>query len=142
MRTGFTLPELVIVLVVIGLVLGVAAPKTTQWRDQRAVNRAVNETVLFYERVRFVAVIRSRTFQIEFGPEGYSAVSELPGTPVRFSARGPVRRGVALTVSRSVIRLSPNGLGYGAANTKLVFRRGSAAESLTVSRLGRLKRWK
>jgi hypothetical protein len=32
------------------------------------------------------------------------------------------------------------GLGYGAANLTLVARRGRAAESLVVSRLGRL-RW-
>ncbi len=54
---------------------------------------------------------------------------------------GPARHGVTLTASRSVIRIYSNGMGLGAANTKLVVRRGAAAESLTTSRLGRLKRW-
>jgi hypothetical protein len=40
-----------------------------------------------------------------------------------------------------VIRVGPNGIGWGAANTQLILRRGAAAESLTTSRLGRLKWW-
>ena len=51
------------------------------------------------------------------------------------------RHGVALEASRAEIRLYPNGLGLGAANTKLVFRRGEAADSITISRLGRIRRW-
>jgi hypothetical protein len=46
-----------------------------------------------------------------------------------------------MRVSRPVIRLSPVGLGLGGSNTKVVLYRGAAAESLTTSRLGRLKRW-
>jgi hypothetical protein len=48
---------------------------------------------------------------------------------------------VSFRASRPVIRLYPNGFGLGAANTKIVLERGAAAESLTTSRLGRLKRW-
>jgi hypothetical protein len=54
---------------------------------------------------------------------------------------GPARHGVVLLASRAVIRLDPTGLGFGAANSTLVLRRGAVAESLTTSRLGRLKRW-
>jgi hypothetical protein len=33
----------------------------------------------------------------------------------------------------------PRGLGFGAANLSLVLSRGDAADTLTVSRLGRVK---
>jgi len=36
---------------------------------------------------------------------------------------------------------APNGLGYGASNLTVVLRRGSAAETIFVSRLGRVRRW-
>ncbi len=45
-----------------------------------------------------------------------------------------------LEVSRPTIRISVTGLGYGAANTKLVFRRGTVADSLATSRIGRIRR--
>jgi hypothetical protein len=48
---------------------------------------------------------------------------------------------VGLDASRAVIRIDPTGLGYGAANSTIVLQRGAVAESLTTSRLGRLKRW-
>jgi hypothetical protein len=33
-----------------------------------------------------------------------------------------------------------NGMGYGAANTRAIVTRGIAAETVTVSRLGRVRR--
>ena len=141
MRRGFTLIEVLIVIVVIGIMAGLAVPRAKKWGDRRAVRRAGNEAALFYYRVRFAAVLKSATIRIEFAPDLFTAASESPSVSVNVSIPGPARHGVRLNVSRSVIRLYPNGLGLGPANTKLVFRRGSAAESLTVSRLGRLKRW-
>jgi hypothetical protein len=48
--------------------------------------------------------------------------------------------GTSLSTSRDSIAYAANGLGYGAANSRYIVRRGHAAESLTVSRLGRVKR--
>ena len=142
MRSGFTLTEILMVIVIIGIMAGLAVPRATKWRDRVAVQRAGNEAALFYQRVRFAAVLKSVTVRIGFEPDLFTAASESPSVNLIVRTPGPARHGVSLEVSRSVIRLYPNGLGLGPANTKLVFRRGSAAESLTVSRLGRLKRWK
>jgi hypothetical protein len=48
--------------------------------------------------------------------------------------------GVTIAANRDSITYDVRGLGYGAANVTLVARRGRAADSLVVSRLGRL-RW-
>jgi hypothetical protein len=48
--------------------------------------------------------------------------------------------GVSLSTNRDSLAYDVRGLGYGAANLTLVARRGRAAESLVVSRLGR-QRW-
>ena len=47
---------------------------------------------------------------------------------------------VAFTTTRDSMAYAPNGLGYGASNLTVVLRRGSAAETLFVSRLGRVRR--
>jgi hypothetical protein len=53
----------------------------------------------------------------------------------------PVGRtyGVVLSATRDSIAFDARGLGYGAANLTLVARRGSAADTLVVSRLGRAR---
>jgi hypothetical protein len=48
--------------------------------------------------------------------------------------------GVALSSTRDSLAYDVRGLGYGAANLTMIARRGAAAESLVVSRLGRV-RW-
>ena len=48
--------------------------------------------------------------------------------------------GVRLTVTRDSIAYAANGMGYGAANTRVILSRGAAAETVTVSRLGRVRR--
>ena len=47
--------------------------------------------------------------------------------------------GVSLVTTRDSIAFDARGLGYGAANLTLVARRGAAADTLVVSRLGRTR---
>jgi len=48
---------------------------------------------------------------------------------------------VALEVSNPVVVFDPIGLAWGLSNTKVVLRRGVRSETITLSRLGRVKRW-
>jgi hypothetical protein len=48
--------------------------------------------------------------------------------------------GVSMWSSRDSMAYAPNGLGYGASNLTLVLRRGAAVETVSVSRLGRVRR--
>lgn len=141
MRRGFTLIEMATVLVVIGVMTGLAVPRVGGYMDWLAVNRAEAETAAFYNRARIAAVYRAVRVRIEFTGDSLVAIAEGAIDSVVGRIPGPERFGVALVASRVEIRLYPNGLGLGAANTKLVFRRGAAADSLTISRLGRIRRW-
>ena len=97
---------------------------------------------MFYHRARFAAIFRAQRVRIEFGQDSLRATLEGVEDSTFLVWPGPARHRVELTSSREVIRIHPNGFGWGGANTKLVVRRGMAAESLTTSRLGRLKRWR
>ena len=141
MRKGFTLLEIAIVITVVGILTALTAPRIAAYADRLAVRRAEDETAAFFNMVRIAAVYRAVRIRVCFTSDSLVAVAE--GDPETIVRRipGPARFGVALFASRTVVRLYPNGLGLGAANTKLVFRKGAAADSLTISRLGRIRTW-
>lgn len=130
-----------VVLAVMGIVSAYAVPRLGRWLDRLAVHRATTELVSFYNRARMTAIFRSSTVRLEFTAGSLRAVLEGVSDTVVISEPGPARHGVRLTASRSVIRIYPNGFGRGAANTRLIVARGAAADTLTTSRIGRLKRW-
>jgi prepilin-type N-terminal cleavage/methylation domain-containing protein len=141
MRRGITILEMLTVLAILGIVLLVTTPRVVGWRDSLLTQRAARELAMFYSRARLGAVFRARRVRIEFSQDSLWAVFEGPSDSAFLRHPGPGRHGVSLAASRRVIRLAPTGIGWGPANTKLVLRRGAAAESLTTSRLGRLKLW-
>jgi hypothetical protein len=65
------------------------------------------------------------------GPLGWEPYARWPG---------PAAAGVALRVTNPEIVFGPLGLGWGLANTRVELRRGSQIETITTSRLGRVKR--
>ena len=138
---GVSLPELLVALVIVASLLAVAIPRYARVRDAIATDRAARELALFYAQARYGAILRGTRVRIEFGADSLRAVYESVYDSVFILRPGPVRHGVSFTASRSVIWVYPNGFGLGAANTKLVVQRGAAAESLTTSRMGRMKRW-
>jgi prepilin-type N-terminal cleavage/methylation domain-containing protein len=142
MRRGFSLLELLVVLTIVGTLVALVAPRWARLRDRLAVHRAATEVTGFYHAARYAAILRARHVRIEFGSGRLEATYEGGTADSAFLIRvGPERHGVLLEASRAVLRIGPDGLGSGAANTRLVLRRGTAADTLTTSRLGRLKRW-
>jgi Tfp pilus assembly protein FimT len=134
--------EVLIVLAIVSLVATLAAARTLGWNDRLAVRRAAAEVWSFYGRARYGAVLGTAQVRIEVSGDSLRAVYEGAADSVFLAQPGPSRHGVELTASRPVLRVAANGFGRGASNTKLILRRGEAAESLTVSRLGRMKRWR
>jgi prepilin-type N-terminal cleavage/methylation domain-containing protein len=141
MPRGISLIEMVVVLGVSGTLLAIAVPRWSRARDGVAVRQAALELATFYQAARHGAIRRATRVRIELRPDSLVAVYEAATDSTFLAWPGPARRGVTLVATRAVIRVDPAGLGYGAANSTLVLRRGAVAESLTTSRLGRLKRW-
>jgi prepilin-type N-terminal cleavage/methylation domain-containing protein len=138
-RRGLTLVELCLVLTIIGLVTSLAARQLGLYLDRAAVRAAVVEAATVVARARDEAVARRAPVSVRFDTVADALELRMAGTTLSRAVLGHAH-GVALSVNRDSLAYDLRGLGYGAANLTLVARRGRAADSLVVSRLGRL-RW-
>jgi prepilin-type N-terminal cleavage/methylation domain-containing protein len=141
MRQGQTLPELLVVLTIVGTLAAVAAPRVREARDQAIVRDGATEIVATLRSARAAALRRDARAIVEFDTLAAAARVTVDADTLlvhRFGAD----LGVTLEVSRDSVIYGPSGRGYGATNTTLVIRRGSAADTVTVSRLGRVRRAK
>src|SRR3972149_10636316 len=127
MRRGVTLLELAMLCTTVGALSAMAFPRAARWLAGIAVSRAAGEIASFYQTARFKAIFRSQRVRLEFGQDTLRAVFEGPSDSVFLRWAGPARHGVSLVPTRPVIRAQPNGLGLGAAHTKVVLKEGVAA---------------
>jgi type II secretory pathway pseudopilin PulG len=138
-RWGHTLLELVLVVTIIGLVSVAGVSALAQHLDRLEVRAAVAEAAGALARARDEALARHAPVSVRIDTVRATLTLRARGArPVEY-ALGHAH-GVSLSTSRDSIAFDARGLGYGAANLTLVARRGAAADTLVVSRLGRV-RW-
>lgn len=138
-RAGLTLIELCLVLTIIGLVTTIAVRRLGLYLDRAAARAAIVEAAAVVARARDEAVAQRIPASVRLDTVADALELRMGGVTISRSALGHAH-GVSLTTNRDSLAYDVRGLGYGAANLTLVARRGRAAESLVVSRLGRL-RW-
>jgi prepilin-type N-terminal cleavage/methylation domain-containing protein len=139
MRRGTTVPELIVVLTIVGVLVTITIGRTAALRDRASVRAAASETVATFALARRWSLSRASRTAITFDTSAATLiVRSYADTITRRSLRSS--HGVGLSASRDSMAYAPNGLGYGASNLTLVLRRGDAAETVFVSRLGRVRR--
>ena len=137
---GFALTELLWVVAVLAILSVIAWPGMHRMADRLAVRRAGNDLVAFYHHARFRAIFASQAVEMDFAADSLTA-RFAGGSATRFAVwPGPQALGVSFRTTRRRVQVQPTGVGWGAANTKLVLRRGAAADSFAISRLGRIRR--
>jgi prepilin-type N-terminal cleavage/methylation domain-containing protein len=142
MRKGFSLTEVTIVLLVVGALAGVGLPRLRPVLDRIATDRAAVEVTTALAVARWSAVSWGTRARLRIAADSLR-IDRLEGDDwvPRWRQPGPADLGVDLDVSNDEVVFGPTGLGWGASNTKVVLRRGSHVETITTSRLGRVKRW-
>jgi prepilin-type N-terminal cleavage/methylation domain-containing protein len=137
-RRAFTLIELVLVLAIAGLIVLIGLRQLQLYLDRIATRDSVRAAGAVVVRARDEAVAMHTPVSVVI--DTAAASLELRSRSDTF-ARTPLghMHGVSLTTTRDSIAFDVRGLGYGAANLTLVVRRGVAADTLTVSRLGRVR---
>jgi prepilin-type N-terminal cleavage/methylation domain-containing protein len=135
---GYTLAELAVVIAVAGLVTIPAIRGLAHQLDRLAVRSAIGEAASVVARARDHALARHEIVSLRIDTARAELLLRTRLEPLARHALGHAH-GVSLAATRDSIAFDARGLGHGAANFTLVARRGSAADTLVVSRLGRVR---
>jgi prepilin-type N-terminal cleavage/methylation domain-containing protein len=138
MQRAFTLPELMLVLAVAGILMGIALPPLSQAADRIEVQAAASQLVSAHQRARVMAVAKGQVLTLTIDSASLTITSQVAATPL-WSQRGPAGLGVTLTGSARRFTFAPEGYTLGLSNAALHLARGSATRTVFFSRVGRVR---
>jgi hypothetical protein len=105
------------------------------------VDEAVDRFAALHETTRQLAMARSNLARLELDTARRSVTLSSRTIEDRWDTVATRPLGQAkVTASQTVVTFTPYGTGWGFSNATIVMSRGGVAETLTVSRSGRLKR--
>ena len=133
-----TLAELLITLVVAGILAAVGARATAYAFDGAAVHAAGAELRAAFAAARTLAALRAARTAVHLDSAAGTVVVAA-GTDTLRRLTLHVQYGVRLSATRDSMAYAPPGLGVGAANLRVVLTRNRAADTVVVSRLGRVR---
>ncbi len=138
-RRGSTLVEQMTILAVTGVLAAIAVAGAGRLLDAAWVHIAARDTRDLLALAREQAIATGTRTAVRLDAAAHRVVVHAAGdTIARYDALE--HGGVRIETTRDSLAYTPAGLGYGAANLRLVLRKGASAETVTVSRLGRVSR--
>ena len=139
MQRGMTAIEMLVVVSMIALMIGITIPTFGRLRDGISVRNATAEAMSAFAVARQSALVRGARAGIGIDkPPGYITVAIGGELLLQRNLEGMY--GVSLVSTRDSTAYSQLGHGFGAANLSLVIARGRVAETIFVSREGRVRR--
>lgn len=145
-RGGFTLAEMLVVLVIMGLMAAMAGPRMSRWFQSLASRGASNQVAADLMLARTHAVREGRTvsFRVESATLYLVTLDNTNGTAARELKRVDLSRMHPGTTVAPTGRIAfdSRGMLRESASTSGAVRvaRGNAADTITVSGVGRIKR--
>lgn len=138
MQRGFTIIELTITLVIAAILSAIVLPRAAGFIDSIEVRGAVTEIEALFSTARHAAIARGAQATLDIDP-ARAIVSVRAGADTIATREVGSAHGVSLQGTRTSITYSPTGMGYGAGNLSLIVARGRLADTIFVSRLGRVR---
>lgn len=138
MRHAFTIFELTVTLCIMLVLSAIAMPWAGKLLDRVRVRGAVTEIEALFSGARHIAISRSAPSAVDIDTAGDIIRVSVGGETVRTRSIG-LDHDVRIGATRLHMSYSPTGMGYGASNLSVFVRRSSAADTVFVSRLGRLR---
>ncbi len=137
-RRGATLVEQLWLLVLTGALAALAMTSGGKLFAALDVAMAAQETVDLLALARDHAIATGGRTAVRFDVAGTRVVVHAGRDTI---AVGDFHgSGLTLEATRDSLSYAPSGLGVGAANLRLVLKRSARADTITVSRLGRVQR--
>ncbi len=137
-RDGFTLLDQLLALCLLAVLLAIGMQTMASLRDRlavRAAGRAVRDALALAREHANAAGVRTAVRINRY--DGTLAVHTGSDTLQRVLVQRV--HGVSLDATRDSLAYQPSGLGFGSANLSIVLARGDRRDTVTVSRLGRVK---
>lgn len=143
-RRGFTLPELLLVVVIMGLMASMAGPRLLRWAQIAGQRGAANQVVADLSLARVQAVRQGQTVSLRItSPTAYRVtVDDAAGTAVRTLKTMDLAqsyRTVALDPAAARIAFDSRGMLRTAQNTVTVAH-GTVHRTINISAVGRIYR--
>jgi type II secretion system protein H len=138
MRKAFTLPELMLVIAVVGILTSLALPSLSGAINRIEVEGAANRLITAHRRARIMAIARGQVVLLSIDSTQLT-ISAQGGTEPLWSDIGPAAAGVELAGPARRFTFSPGGITLGFSNATLQLTRGSTTRTLVISRLGRIR---
>lgn len=139
-RTGLTLVELLIVIILVGMLALIIVPPAVRLRDRLAVDHATRLLVAAHTRARLLAATERRAMQLDLQPDALVVRARLVpvDTAERWRHPGPASDAVTVTGMPHLLYIAPSGIPFGLANNTYTLTRGAARRQVVVSRYGRI----
>lgn len=137
MRRGFTLLELVLAFVIIGLTLGTALPRIAALRDGWVAEQAAQAIVQAHRRARLSAILLSRPVVLTVAADSLTIANAADS--VIWRSPGPASGGAVLAGPVRKLTFSPVGITMGLSNATFRVSCGVSLRTVIVSRLGRVR---
>lgn len=142
-RGGFTLAEMLIVVVIIGIALAMAVPRMQGVLHESALQGALNQTAsdLTLTRLRAVRSATRVSLKINAAGTGYSVIVDPTGTidTLKSVSFADDAKGLVLAPADSSVIFDSRGLLVNGTRTITATRQGRT-DSLSVSGVGRIYR--
>ncbi len=141
MRRGTTLPELLLVLLLAGVLLALALPALAALHDRLATDLAARALVAAHARARLVARVEQRAVVLDADSARLRlwSIESVVDTVLRWESGGPAAEGVRAAGLPHRMVYGPAGNALGLANVTITLQRGGALRRVIVSRYGRVR---
>jgi prepilin-type N-terminal cleavage/methylation domain-containing protein len=139
-RAGYTIIEMMTVLVIIGTVMILTAPRMGRMRENSSMRSARTQTFAYLAQARAVALQRGRESRFVRNGDQISVTVDSSGTQVTFARPVDLQRTfrVSLGATRDQIAFDPRGFAIGNATMEKVrLTRGNLRDSVCVTKLGK-----
>jgi prepilin-type N-terminal cleavage/methylation domain-containing protein len=138
MKSGFTLLEVALTLVIATLLLGIALPRFTALKQEVVIEQAAQALAAAHRRARTLAVASGQPAILSVADRSLRITLGGAAQP-HWLGPGPADQGVSVTGTPRDLTFSPLGITTGLSNATFNLTLGSATRTVVISRLGRLR---